>query len=1028
MLWLLLGTPALALSASRDFDIAEAPAAQGVTRFAQQAGVPVLFPYDLMQGRRTAALQGRLEIDVGLKALLAGSGLVAQTNRRGQITLRLAERVPNHAPAERTGGTPALSDEDFDLPDVLPEVAITGTRIERDGMMSPTPVAAITSLELASMGPTTLVDALVQLPHFLNNDTPQTQSFGTSGAAGASHLNLRGIGSIRTLTLLDGRRTVPSTRFGTVDIALFPRNLLRRVDVVTGGASAAYGSDAVSGVVNMILDSDFRGLNTQAQAGLADRGDYFNSEFSATFGTRVGDQSSLLLSAELFNAQGIRGYQGRDWFDSSAAIANPDPAGPREILSRNVHATGYTYGGLITSGPLAGTQFLEGGLPAPFVRGTLYTNVTQAGGSGVDPAADLVWILPDQQRASAFARFTTQPTAAASFFAQLLAGRTRNVFDKDPPSLWSSWEATIFADNAFLPQSIRDQMSTLGLASFRMGRVAVDGELGRGKVTGTGELLSTTLGFDWNLADWTLDGYYQWGRNLTTLDFDDVLRVDRIYRGIDSVVSPQSGQIVCRSTLSFPDDGCVPVNLFGRGAVSDAARDYVTEGSSSQVQDVREQVADVTLRRDLSLLPAGPMSLAAGLSWREESVDSQPRRFPESLMGLRVESASSQGYRGLPAAYLNASNIFERTAVADVAGRYSVWEGFGEVMLPLLRDMPLAQRLDLHAALRLARYSGSGAIPAWKLGLDWQPMPDLRLRATRSRDVRAGSLSERYDVGLSGITIVDRVLANAPVYAVVAQRIGNPQIEPEKADTTTAGFVLRPSWVNGFSLSADYYDIRIRDAIAVYGVQAIIDGCAERDAALCDLITRNDTTRFITRVRNLVLNVAQARSRGIDLEMSWRGPVQWFGGGESLALRLFANHALESSTIGGAGEKIDRAGQTGLFGGAPRLQANLSVAYERGPWRFTLQERYISSGSYNATYGPADLDKRRVNSVGYTSLRVGWQPAYRLGASIYLNIQNLFDVNPPRSGDWGFGGSIPTNEGLFDVLGRRYVLGVRIDR
>ena len=1016
-----------AMGAARSFDIEATAAAQGITRFAQQAGVPVLFPYDLVQDRRTAALKGRFEIDAGLKALLAGSGLVAQTNRRGQITLRLANPAPAAAGPDSTLA-PDPQEELFEIPETLPEVSITGTRIERDGMTTPTPVAAITSVELGSLGPTTLVDALVQLPHFLNNDTPQTQSFGTSGAAGASHLNLRGIGSIRTLTLLDGRRTVPSSRFGTVDIALFPRNLLRRVEVVTGGASAAYGSDAVSGVVNMILDSGFRGLGMHAQGGVSERGDYLNSEYSATFGSQIGDQSSLLLSAELFKADGIRGYRSRDWFDSTAAITNANAAGPRESFYRNVHATGFTYGGLITSGPLAGTEFLGGGTPAPFVRGTNYTNVTQSGGSGVDPAADLVWILPDQQRSSAFARFTTQPTAATSFFAQLLAGRTQNRFEKDPPSLWGSWEATIFADNAFLPQPVREQMSTQGLTSFRMGRVAADGELGRGEVTGTGELLSTTFGFDWNLSEWTLDGYYQWGRNLTTLDFRDTLRLDRIYRGIDSVVDPQSGRIVCRSTLSFPDDGCVPVNLFGRGSVSAPARAYVTEGSSQQSQDVREQVAEVTAQRDLSLLRAGPVSLAAGLAWREESVDSDTRRFPASLEGLRVESAGSQGYRGLPAAYLNTPNIFERTVVTDVAGAYSVSEVFGEVMVPVLRDRPIAKRLDLHAALRQARYSGSGPIPAWKFGVDWQPLQALRLRATRSRDVRAGSLSERYDVGLSGVTIIDRVQAAAPVYAVIAQRTGNPEINPERSDTTTAGFVLQPSWAPGVSMSADYFDIRVRDAISVFGVQAIINGCADAVPSLCDLIERNASTGLITTVRNLVLNVAQARSRGIDLEMSWRGAVNLLGGGESLALRLFANHSLESSTIGGSGEEIDRAGQTGLFGGAPRLQANLSLAYERGPWQFTLQERYISSGSYNATYVAADLDKRRASSVSYTSLRVGWKPENRLGASVYLNVQNLLDVDPPRSGDWGFVGSMPTNEGLFDVLGRRVVLGVRIDR
>ena len=1014
-----------AVAATRDFDIPEGPASQGITRFAQQAGVPVLFAYDLAQGRRTRTLRGRFEVDDGLRLLLQDSGLVALTNSRGQITIRQApvDSAPRAGTPEATGFDPQA----IGVVDLLPEVSITGTRIERDGMTTPTPVAALSNIELQVLGPTTLIDALVQLPHFLNNDTPQTQSFGSSGAAGASYLNLRGIGSIRTLTLLDGRRTVPSTRFGSVDIALLPKNLVRSIEVVTGGASAAYGSDAVSGVVNLILDSDFRGLRAQAQGGLSAQGDYENQELAVTFGTRLGEASSLLLSGEVFRAHGIRGYRNRDWFDSSAAISNPEPTGPREIIARDVHATGYTYGGLITSGPLAGTQFLDGGAPAPFERGTLYTSLTQSGGSGVDPAADLVWILPDQQRSNLFARLTTQPTATVAAFAQLLAGRTDNHFDKDPPSLWGPWETTIYSDNAYLPQSIRDQMAAENITSFRMGRVAADGELGRGEVTSSSEMLSATLGTDWQLPDWTASGYYQFGRNHSRLDYDDTLRIDRIYRAIDAVPDPATGRVVCRSTLSNPGDGCVPVNLFGRGSVSPEARAYVTEGSSAQLQEVQEHVAEATLTGELRWLPDRPLGVATGIAWRSESVDSSPARYPESLEGLRVETDISQGYRGLPPAYSGSPNIFERTIMTEVAGSYSVWELFGEVMAPLLQDRSFARRLDLHAALRQARYSGSGTIPAWKLGLDWQVVEGLRLRATRSRDVRAGSLSERYDASNAGVTVIDRLLPGSPSYAVIAQRFGNPEVDPEKADTITAGFVLQPAPLPGFSLAADYYDIRVNEAISAIGAQNIIDLCARGDADLCALITRNPTTGLITTIRNDVLNVAEARSRGVDLEISWRRALQWFGGDESLALRAFANLALESSTTGATGVRVDREGQTGLFGGAPGWQANVSLAYLRGPLAISLQERLVSSGTYNATYGPLGIDDNHVRSALYTNLRISWTPASHAGTELYLNIQNLFDEDPPRAPDWGFVGSIPTNEGLFDALGRRFVFGVRYE-
>lgn len=1020
----LAGTPATA--APRYFDIPAGPAAVSITRFAQQAGVPVLFPYELLQDRRTQPLRGRYEVHEGLRRLLRGTGLVASISGRGQLIIRLAKPAPRASPAAPRQAE-AVTFRDLGEDEALPEVEVTGTRLVHDGMTTPTPVAALSRAELDELGPTTLMDALAQLPHFLNNDTPQTQSFGTSGAAGASFLNLRGIGTIRTLILLDGRRLVPSTRFGTPDVALFPRSLIERIEVVTGGASASYGSDAVSGVVNVILDKDFTGLRTHAQGGLADAGDFGNYEAGITFGARIGAKSTLLLSGEAFHADGIRGYDSRSWYKGQAAIPNPDPDGPAEIIVEDARATSYTFGGLILSGPLAGTEFLEGGVPAPFQVGKYYTRTAQSGGSGGNPADEHIWILPDQDRLSTFARLTTQPTSATSAFLQVLVGRTRNRFGKEPPALWGQWAATIYADNAFLPDSIRERMAALGEESFRFGRAASRGELGNTAARHGSDLVTATLGGEWHLPGWSLAGYYQYGRNHTVIDYDEIVRIDRVYRALDSVIDPDTGQPVCRSTLTFPDDGCVPLNLFGPWSVSPEARAWIIEGDTAQVQDVEEQVAELTLAGDTPWRTVAPISVAAGLSWRREAVDARALRRPSSLQGLVVPPAETQGYRGLPAAYVDNPNIFERTSLTTLQGRYDVHEIFGEALVPLLRSLPSARRLDLHLAARVARYSGSGTIGAWRAGLDWQVLPSVRLRATRSRDIRAGSLSDRYDFSSVGITITDPELGEDNIYAVVGDRVGNPEVEPERADTLTAGIVLQPTFAAGLSVSADYYDIKVDDAISLYGVQNIIRGCSEGLDQLCELIDRDPQSGRIKRVKNLVLNIAGARSRGIDLELSWRRAVDWFGGSQ-VALRLFANRTLESSTTNALGEHIDRAGQTGLFGGAPRFQSNLSLAVERGGLRVAVQQRYISSGSYDATYGPADIDQRHVRAAAYTGAQVSWQPPGLRGVRLYLNVQNLFDEDPPIAPDWGFGGSIPTNEGLFDVLGRRFVFGVRYER
>jgi iron complex outermembrane recepter protein len=1015
----MLGSPARVTAAPLRFDIAAGPASQTLRRFAEQAGLPLAFPYDLTEGRSTQQVRGRLEPDIALQRLLRGTGLQSRRDANGQFVISTAQPTVAAAPALPGEAPDGRDDTDRGQ---LEELQVTGSRIQAPGMSTPTPVTAVSREELDALSAGTLAEALVELPLFLNSDTPQSQSFGASAAAGASHLNLRGIGSIRTLTLLDGHRIVPATRFGTVDYALLPKALLRGVEVVTGGASAAYGSDAVSGVVNLHLNSQFDGLRIRVQGGLSDRGDYGNGEVSLTFGTDMGASSHLVFSGEVYRAEGIRGYRHRDWFRSWASIVNSTGVGPPVVTVPDVHAVTYTYGGLITAGPLAGTQFLPGGQPAQFARGNYYNGVTQSGGDGVDPAADLVWLIPDQRRANAFAKFTTEFSPGLSGFVQVLAGNSNNRFDKDPPALFGAWEATVYADNAFLPASVRQRMNELQLDSFRLNRMGKD-EFGRGRVHNEGNLLSTTLGLTREFDRWQLEGYYQYGRNHNRLRYSDTLRVDRVYRGIDSVIDPATGTIVCRSSLTHPGDGCVPVDIFGEGSVSAAARAWITEGHYTQAQEVTEHVAELTLQGTSPGLPAGPMKLAFGINWRREGVANTPHFHPEELEDARVLPAASQGYRGLPAAYSNFPVVFERVVVNRIAGHYAVWELFGETAVPLLSNLPLAESLTLHGALRYARYSGSGVVPAWKAGLDWQMNPTLRLRATRSRDIRAGSLSERFDISGSGTTVYDAGAPRPGFYAITATRTGNPAVDPELASTWTGGAVITPSRIQGLSISADYYDIRIRDAISQLGAQNIMNRCQAGQQEYCGQVLRNSTTGLISQVINPVLNITEARSRGIDLEVALRRPVQLFGGDESIAVRLFANRMLEASTTGISGIKVNRTDQTGATGGAPLWQANLSLAYWRGPLQVTVQQRFIAAGRYSAAYTPSVIDEFEVAARAYTNLRTSWKFAPATGLTGFMQVSNLFDRDPPRAGLWGFGGSMPTNETLFDVLGRRYVVG-----
>jgi len=271
------------------------------------------------------------------------------------------------------------------------------------------------------MAPTTLAAAVTQLPQFINSSIPEgAPASGWTGASGASILNLRGVGQNRTLVLLDGRRVVASTRKSTLDVNLLPDSLVKSVEVVTGGASAAYGSDAVSGVVNFILDTKFTGFKSDIQGGITELGDNKNYSVSFAGGIPLGDKAHLITSVDYYKADPITDATARDWQNSAGLITNPlagQPGQPARITRANVRSTQFTEGGLIVSGPLAWTQFLPGGVPAPFAKGADFTTSTQVGGDG----QDLAWFnyfTPDSQRGSAFAHMTYDVTDGASVFLQ----------------------------------------------------------------------------------------------------------------------------------------------------------------------------------------------------------------------------------------------------------------------------------------------------------------------------------------------------------------------------------------------------------------------------------------------------------------------------------------------------------------------------------------------------------------------------------------------------------------------------------
>jgi outer membrane receptor protein involved in Fe transport len=384
------------------------------------------------------------------------------------------------------------------------------------------------------------------------------------------------------------------------------------------------------------------------------------------------------------------------------------------------------------------------------------------------------------------------------------------------------------------------------------------------------------------------------------------------------------------------------------------------------------------------------------------------------------------GYKGLPTVYSGTANIFERGPSSNPRGGYDVRELFVEADLPLLGETAFSKSLALNTAVRLADYEGSGNVWAWKAGLDWQVTDEIRVRGTRSRDIRAGTLSERFDTSRGPGNVDDPLDNTTNTYPITVISGGNPEVDPELADTLTFGVVYRPAWLDGASFSVDAYDIDIKGAIGQLGAQQIVDQCNRGATVLCGFIQR-DSANTITLVENLFINTDKTHTRGIDFESSYRRPIEWFGGGEQLNVRLLATYiGLLETQIGGV--VTNRVDQTGLAGGSAKWQGSLSLGYERGPFSGTLQGRYIDSGVYDATYRTGiEIDDNEIASFFLTNLQLGYEGEMSETAKyrVTFNVNNLFDKDPPLVASFGFTGSQATNSGLFDIYGRRYTLGVK---
>jgi iron complex outermembrane recepter protein len=971
----------------------------------------------------------------------------------GRLSLRLGTSLAALA-ATVLVGVPALAqdaaadDEAGDVPvsaeDSGEAIVVTGSRIARSGFTAPTPVTVVGEEQIARQGASNIAQVLNEIPAFRPQSTPATTAIFVSNL-GASTADLRGLGGNRTLVLIDGRRVVASTVAGgsftpanTVDLNLVPTSLLQRVEVVTGGASAAYGSDAVAGVTNLIINRDLKGLRTTLQFGQSDEGDNEEHLISVAYGSPFADgRGRAVFGVEYVNTGGTGDCYTRVWCaESYNTVSNPFRAGSTTerviagqaatIILPNARTATASLNGLVIAGPLRGTEFNPNGT-------TFAHNYGVYGGAGLfqsgggDPVLPFYQFFPlsaPSKRVNLFGNVDFDVTDDLNLFVQGSFGQVEGqILGASRRDISPAGSYQIRADNAFLPQAVRTQMATLGLTTVPFGRIWNDigpqlGDVARETIRGV-------AGFDWKVGGGlSLDGYYQYGRTDYSQHGYNTTVNSRMSRAIDAV-RDASGNIVCRvnadANPNNNDPACVALNPFGAGASSREARDYVTE-TAVQETTLDQHVAALTLRGDIVELWAGPLAFATGVEYRKDSVES----FNDPI---------------------SAANDFHTSPGGGIVGgsrSLDVKEGFLELALPLANDMPFARHAEINGAVRITDYSNSGTVETWKIGADWEPVEFLRLRATRSRDIRAPNLFELYGAPQSSFQTVDDPRNGGARGLYPTLLSGNPNLQPEVADTWTAGAVVTAGLgsTGTLRLSADWFDISLAGAISTLGAQTIVNRCNEGNVALCDFVIRNNAG-VITQIINPNLNLNTLITRGWDFEADYTLPLDtvFAGSDADLNFRVLATYVKDLITIDTAGVSTDRAGQNGSGvsqpSGVPDYTISGFITYQSDPFSAQVHVRHISDGVFQVTnIGPGQegyslllpnsVSDNLVGAVTYVNLNAQlrlWQRGEQR-VELFGVVNNLFDHDPPNNLPSSFG---PTNNVLYDVVGRSYRLGVRLN-
>lgn len=925
------------------------------------------------------------------------------------------------------------------------EIVVTGSRIARPDLQASTPVAVVTAERIQQTGASNIQDVLATLPAVGQNVSRTSSNFSNTGN-GTATVNLRNLGSSRTLVLIDGRRSLGIAGSSAVDVNNIPTDLIERIDVVTGGASAVYGSEAIAGVVNFVLKNDFQGLRVRAQNTLSDKGDAARQYVSITGGQNFGGGRGNVTAN--FSYDNDHGLPSRNRSFSSTDIPNRSSYAAQGLFDVSNVKTQSAFS------PTSGRTFTFDG--ANNLKGYESPNI-----DGYNRNGDRLLSVPvERYQGAVLAHYDFSD--AFKLYAQGQYTRTNSNASLEPSAIANTgagaalnFDGSAYAgipiSSPYVPAAVRAAAIANGVNVIQFRRRSNDifsrsnqneRDFYRGVIGAKGQFTAGT--------NWSYDIYYEHSesRDHTTAQS---IYTPNYGAALNNEIGPD-GQVRC-SDAAARAAGCVPMNIFGFNTVSAAAAQFLqkytgptrdvtlVDGNTVQLVNgtnvaydylakVNQDVVSGSINGDLFSLWGGPIAVSFGGEYRHEK--------------------STETFDPFTQAGLSAGN-----QITNTQGSFNVKEGFFEVVAPIVEDRPGLHYLGLEGAARYADYSTVGGVWSFKGGATFAPTADIRFRGVYSRATRAPNIGELFSsisqtfpaikdlcdrgagkgdgapVGaanpacsnIPGTNAGSFVYSTAQIQGIDGLLGGNPNLREETADTLTAGAVITPTFFKNFSMTVDYYTIKVKNAIGIIGQQVSVEQCINTGNPLfCNNVVR-DSNGFITRVNALNLNTGSFLVSGIDVEARYAIPV----GASRFDFNVQYNHRLKQQQTPFPGGPVqNELGQAdcyscGRLGSGFKDKAVANVTFSAP--KFQLNYRMDYMGPLTDNLG--DEDAQRISAYFYHNLQGKIIVGGKQQMELYAGVNNLLDTKPPVFGDtntvtWP---GTQTVANTYDLYGRMLYVG-----